>query len=68
MEAALEGVKARSGLVTAAFLRGIPEFPELSCLSSRPDGFHKVVLHNSWVLTVLRGGTALALVAAEVAR
>jgi hypothetical protein len=68
MEAALEGVKAGSDPITAARLRVIPEFPELSSLSSRPDGFGNGVPRNSRVLTVLRRGTPLALVPSEVAR
>ena len=68
MEAAREGVKAGSGPITATRLGVIPEFPELSSLSSRPDGFGNGVPRNSRVLTVLRRDTPLALDPSEVAR
>jgi hypothetical protein len=68
MEATLEGVKAGFGAIAASRLRVIPEFPELSSLSSLPDGFGSGFLRNYCVVTVLRRGTPLALPAAEVAR
>jgi len=66
MEATLEGVKAGSGAIAASHLRVIPEFPELSSLSSLPDGFGFGFLRNYRLLTALRRGTPLAITPAEV--
>jgi len=51
---------------TARGLRAIPEFHELSSLSSSPDGFGNPFLRNYCVASALRRGTPLAITTPEV--